>query len=644
MKKSFTLKAFALGVATAVALSASATPHQFLVKNANVASKTNAFMSSPTLMTEKPEIKQMTVKIANGNETAKATTATKQAPAKKAEANYGEWTTGGEGVYTYGIFGDYESYPSYDIRYDSANEGDFQMRTTYGKGIYSQDGAEAIITVTKNSDGTYTAMLPSEGVYIFEGSVTSELKADVFVYDYYHYALHLQAKGAASFEDEELATLKSYCTYDPETGTASFPCIATASFDNTDQYNGYYIWQYHWGTGGNNGVAYETYRRVGSEYKYYGIDLDTNGAYFNHAKDASTGTYNMNVAIYDNAFIAFRIVSGKKTETQAQTALQTMANEINTASDICIMQADGVAQIPVSNYKKGSYTLLYLFTDGIQDEDGNVGLSGYWDTSLKMTQDDVDYYDAGTATFTDATMNSALPYVFGFEEYEKLQETFANQLDVNLPDYYTVEVPRQANSKDSGSFRLVHPFATYYDNYLSTQLEYDPVVDYLVYNVADPNKAYVEPCATGIYYLTNSNSYIMMVYGSTNQMQGGAEASEDVWGTYSDGVLTFDKLEIPSGAETYNDCLGGLSWSQASYNYTQGEVTYAEWSELVLEPEKFKISGSATGGVQNVAADAQDLNAPVEYFNLQGIRVMNPEAGQLLIQRQGNKATKVVIR
>lgn len=48
-----------------------------------------------------------------------------------------------------------------------------------------------------------------------------------------------------------------------------------------------------------------------------------------------------------------------------------------------------------------------------------------------------------------------------------------------------------------------------------------------------------------------------------------------------------------------------------------------------------------TAGVQSVAADFEaDPNAPVEYFNLQGIRVANPENG-IFIRRQGNKATKV---
>ena len=38
-----------------------------------------------------------------------------------------------------------------------------------------------------------------------------------------------------------------------------------------------------------------------------------------------------------------------------------------------------------------------------------------------------------------------------------------------------------------------------------------------------------------------------------------------------------------------------------------------------------------------------DQNAPVEYYNLQGVRVANPAPG-LYIRRQGNTATKVLVR
>ena len=38
-----------------------------------------------------------------------------------------------------------------------------------------------------------------------------------------------------------------------------------------------------------------------------------------------------------------------------------------------------------------------------------------------------------------------------------------------------------------------------------------------------------------------------------------------------------------------------------------------------------------------------DENAPVEYFNLQGIRVENPAAG-IYIRRQGTHTSKIIIK
>jgi hypothetical protein len=51
---------------------------------------------------------------------------------------------------------------------------------------------------------------------------------------------------------------------------------------------------------------------------------------------------------------------------------------------------------------------------------------------------------------------------------------------------------------------------------------------------------------------------------------------------------------------------------------------------------------TAPAGIATIGVDA-DSNAPVEYFNLQGVRVENPTAG-LYIQRQGSKATKVLVK
>ena len=50
-------------------------------------------------------------------------------------------------------------------------------------------------------------------------------------------------------------------------------------------------------------------------------------------------------------------------------------------------------------------------------------------------------------------------------------------------------------------------------------------------------------------------------------------------------------------------------------------------------------------GIEDVTIDApvNEDNAPVEYYNLQGVRVINPQSG-LYIRRQGNNASKVLIR
>lgn len=54
------------------------------------------------------------------------------------------------------------------------------------------------------------------------------------------------------------------------------------------------------------------------------------------------------------------------------------------------------------------------------------------------------------------------------------------------------------------------------------------------------------------------------------------------------------------------------------------------------------VSGlDSTTGIEDI--DIDSVNAPVEYFNLQGVRVANPENG-LFIRRQGNKVTKVIIK
>ena len=53
------------------------------------------------------------------------------------------------------------------------------------------------------------------------------------------------------------------------------------------------------------------------------------------------------------------------------------------------------------------------------------------------------------------------------------------------------------------------------------------------------------------------------------------------------------------------------------------------------------LEGDANSSVSDITVDK---NAPVEYFNLQGVRIDNPAAGQVVIKRQGTKVTKTLVR
>lgn len=52
---------------------------------------------------------------------------------------------------------------------------------------------------------------------------------------------------------------------------------------------------------------------------------------------------------------------------------------------------------------------------------------------------------------------------------------------------------------------------------------------------------------------------------------------------------------------------------------------------------------SAKSGIDSIVVPDAEMNAPVEYYNLQGVKVANPENG-VYIRVQGNKATKVLVK
>ncbi len=140
---------------------------------------------------------------------------------------------------------------------------------------------------------------------------------------------------------------------------------------------------------------------------------------------------------------------------------------------------------------------------------------------------------------------------------------------------------------------------------------------------------------------------------------------ENVKHPNAQGLVTFTNQEIGNG-EFKIVLRNGTSpqeWLSTGGAVPMDEevVLYHENANMTIEgataDQKFNVTidvkhnrmtiiDPTTTGIENIvndAVEAIDENAPVEYFNLQGVRVENPVSG-LYIRRQGNKATKVLVK
>lgn len=89
-----------------------------------------------------------------------------------------------------------------------------------------------------------------------------------------------------------------------------------------------------------------------------------------------------------------------------------------------------------------------------------------------------------------------------------------------------------------------------------------------------------------------------------------------------------------------NNTLYGTTYAKGATSFPGTEVKY---NPTVFNGilGAWKVAGLSSA-INSVADDTVDADAPVEYFNLQGIRVANPSKGSLVIRRQGTKVTKVI--
>ena len=117
-------------------------------------------------------------------------------------------------------------------------------------------------------------------------------------------------------------------------------------------------------------------------------------------------------------------------------------------------------------------------------------------------------------------------------------------------------------------------------------------------------------------------------FGNATYNIADAVGSTDVLKVYRGKFLNGDKFTAEDQIEVGDKVL--IYGKLKSYNGTP-EVDANNYIISILE--------DVSSGIEEIGVDA---NAPVEYYNLQGVKVANPENG-IFIKKQGNKTTKVVL-
>lgn len=183
---------------------------------------------------------------------------------------------------------------------------------------------------------------------------------------------------------------------------------------------------------------------------------------------------------------------------------------------------------------------------------------------------------------------------------------------------YTIQI--QKNS-ETGVYRLISPWRQLYTD-LGLGSSTAPNLDI---DASDPTNLIIPLQATGLGGKTDgAYGYMSTSYYDLVNEQETEDALKITLTDNGDGTST---ISFPYRS--------GFIYAQ-----TSGGTYYASNYADVLSYVTFPTFS----GINEVKADIDNSNAPVEYFNLQGMRIAAPVEGQLVIKRQGSKVEKLIVR
>lgn len=194
-------------------------------------------------------------------------------------------------------------------------------------------------------------------------------------------------------------------------------------------------------------------------------------------------------------------------------------------------------------------------------------------------------------------------------------------------------VPTYRNLYDENRFLLKNPYGANTpmgkNGYNLSKKE-----GYIIFNISDPDCVMIEP----------------YIFACTIPSWGDiTDKSVDMYVDNSEGYYYYrwgNSLE-----EIYQKNLNLSTFNEEYARINIRNAGYARSDGWEILSGRYTTSSTRTGYIEmpadynNIDTVVQDYSdCPKEYYNLQGVRIANPEKGQLIIVRQGDKTTKQIMR
>lgn len=267
------------------------------------------------------------------------------------------------------------------------------------------------------------------------------------------------------------------------------------------------------------------------------------------------------------------------------------------------------------------YPCLYLEVGNSTDEFDVTTIFANKNSGFRLTipsgetPTDPDWKNIGEGTYTDDLLTALCP---GLEAQ-------------------TYSVVIEQNVTDPGKYRIVNP----YEAWLApdgSDIKYDTAKDYyLTFTIAtddveDKQYFWIEDFATG---LSDAKGTINVTSEVTSM--AGMMGIEDTYMWYPEifGVVS-DEGKLLTYPATYQ--VNGTDYPLLMLYPGEDDMDLTDANTA----GKFRITLPGYSGIESVPAVSPD--APVEVYNLQGVKVNGTPAPGIYIRRQGNNAAKVIIR